>query len=218
MNLFFFSVQYVDLPISKLVSIASYRNISIGDLAVLRIDRRLVVVVINRVIADNLRLINFPMVAQTICDDDNLPKILPILYYDDGYSKKVSDICGLKYLLDIFKSEKLFSNFIKETIALLNGEIDRRDINLAINLLNCYAIIPPIKKENVLCNELHIKEDGKLLIVEKFFTSQMKKEFYDNIALGLTERESLVKLRRKYPRVFSKILSEFQYENIYARI
>lgn len=218
MNLYFISSHYIDLPISQLQSIASFRKLSIGDLVILRIDRRLVMVVINSLLTDNIKLTNFPMVAQTICEDKDLPKLLPILYYYDGFNRKIFDKEGLRFLLNVFTSDKLASKFVLETISLVNGVIDRRDTQLIIQLLKCRSVIPLKQNENIVNNKPHNVNVGKLLIVEKFFTSHMKQEFYDNITLGLTERESLVKLNRKYPKIFRKILLEFQDEDIYTRI
>lgn len=218
MNLFYLSNHVVDLPIKQLQSIASFMNLAIGDLVVFRLDRRLVLVVINRFFDKNEKLTAYPMVAQVICEDKNLPKLLPILYFNDGYNRKIVDVDGLEFLLNIFGLNQLASAFMIETLALARGQIDQRDLKLTLQLLKSSAIVPPTKEENILSNDRQLSKSGKLLIVEKFFTSQMKQEFYDNIVLGLTERESLVKLRRKYSKFFSKILLEFRDRDIYTRI
>ncbi|HJB72845.1 MAG TPA: hypothetical protein H9939_05880 [Candidatus Barnesiella merdigallinarum] len=197
---------------------ASFKKLTIGDLAVLRLDRRLVLVIINRSLDENEKLTAYPIVAQVICEDENLPKLLPLLYYNDGYNSKIFDIDGLQFLLNTFKSSKLVSDFIIETLALAKREIDQRDTKLALQLLQSSSNAPFNREENIVSNEQQLSKEGKLLIVEKFFTSQMKQEFYDNMALGLTERESLVKLRRKYPKFFSKILLEFRDKDIYTRV
>ncbi|WP_300132504.1 hypothetical protein [uncultured Barnesiella sp.] len=197
---------------------ASFKKLTIGDLAVLRLDRRLVLVIINRSLDENEKLTAYPIVAQVICEDENLPKLLPLLYYNDGYNSKIFDIDGLQFLLNTFKSSKLVSDFIIETLALAKREIDQRDTKLALQLLQSSSNAPFNREENIVSNEQLLSKEGKLLIVEKFFTSQMKQEFYDNMALGLTERESLVKLRRKYPKFFSKILLEFRDKDIYTRV
>ena len=218
MNVFYLSIHIADLPIKQLQSMASFKKLTIGDLAVLRLDRRLVLVIINRSLDENEKLTAYPIVAQVICEDENLPKLLPLLYYNDGYNSKIFDIDGLQFLLNTFKSSKLVSDFIIETLALAKREIDQRDTKLALQLLQSSSNAPFNREENIVSNEQELSKEGKLLIVEKFFTSQMKQEFYDNMALGLTERESLVKLRRKYPKFFSKILLEFRDKDIYTRV
>lgn len=218
MNVFYLSIHIADLPIKQLQSMASFKKLTIGDLVVLRLDRRLVLVIINRSLDENEKLTAYPMVAQAICEDKNLPKLLPILYFNDGYHSKICDIEGLRSLINIFRSNSLALDFITETLALAEGKIDQRNTKLAFQLLKSSAIIPSNKEGNIVSNEQRLSKEGKLLIVEKFFTSQMKQEFYDNMTLGLTERESLVNLRRKYPKFFSKILLEFRDRDIYARI
>lgn len=218
MNVFYLSIHIADLPIKQLQSMASFKKLTIGDLVVLRLDRRLVLVIINRSLDENEKLTAYPMVAQVICEDENLPKLLPLLYYNDRYNSKIFDIDGLQFLLNAFKSSKLVSDFIIETLALAKREIDQRDTKLALRLFKCSGMVPTTRSSNAAYDRQHLIKEGKLLIVEKFFTPQMRQEFYDSIALGLTERESLVKLRSKYPKLFSKILLEFRDKDIYTRI
>lgn len=219
MNFYFLSVNCVDLSIRKLHSFASFKKMSIGDLAVLRFGRRLILVIINTLKTEDAKLTDFPMVAQVICDDDNLPKLMPILYYNDGYSSKIFDIDGLYFLLNIFNSNKFAYSFIEETLALITSKIEQRDMQLTMQLFRCSTKIPAtvIMNENVT-NSHNLSIKGKLLIVENFFTDRIKSEFYDCISLGLTEREALIKLRRKYPKFFSRILSHFRDKDIYTRI
>lgn len=218
MNLFFLSNSMVDLSVRQLRLMASFRKLAIGDLVLLRIDCRLVLVVVNHLLESNSKMMEYPMIAQAICDDHDLPKLLPVLYFNDGYNHKTFDMNGLLFLLGMFNENKLASDFINETIALVKDEINCRDTQLAIKLFMCSEAIPILKKENITYNKSLLQQNGKLLIVEKFFTSQMKQEFYDSLALGLSERESLVRLRRKFPKSFSKILSEFHDKDIYTRI
>ena len=219
MNFYFLSVNCVDLSIRQLHSIASFKKMSIGDLAVLRVDRRLILVIINALKTEDVKLTDFPMVAQIICDDDNLPKLMPILYYNNGYGSKIFDIDGLYFLLNIFGSNKFAYGFIEETLALITSKIEQRDMQLTMQLFRCSTKIPApvIVSENVV-NRQNLLIKGKLLIVEKFFTDRIKREFYDSMSLGLTEKEALIKLRRKYPKFFSRILSQFRDKDIYTRI
>lgn len=218
MNLYFLKSQYVNLSIQQLLLIVSFKKLAIGDLAVLRVDKRLILIIINSSLKSNVELSEYPMVAQVICEDKKLPKLLPMLYYNDGYSRKICDINGLQFLLNIFSKNKLASNFMEETLALAKGKISQRDTKLVLQLFKCSTSIPLIKKDSIISNKSDSLKEGKLLIVEKYFTSRMKQEFYNYITLGLTEREILVKLRRKYPKFFSRILIEFRDKDIYTRI
>lgn len=59
MNFYFLSVNCVDLSIRQLHSIASFKKMSIGDLAVLRVDRRLILVIINALKTEDVKLTDF---------------------------------------------------------------------------------------------------------------------------------------------------------------
>ena len=218
MNIYFISYHYINFPIKQLQSMSSFKKLTLGDLVVLKIEKRLLLVIINRLPQKNSKLTEYPMIAQIIYKGNNMPKLLPIIYFNDGYNNKICDIESLLFLQNTFKSNKLVSDFITETLALATRKKEKRDIQIAKQLLECSTIIPSIKQDDDTYHKPHIPTNGKLLIVEKFFTTQMQEEFYDYISLGLTEREALVKLRRKYPKIFGKILLEFQDKDIYTRI
>lgn len=217
MNFFFLESHYVDLSVQQLRSMASFRNLRVGDLVLLRIDLRLVLAIVNHQLEDNAKLTTCSMIAEVFCEDKILPNLLPILYYYD-YRRKICDKNGLQSLLYFFRCHQLASKFILETLALASGEIYQRNAELVFQLLQCTAIIPYDRKKSVLHDVVKTLKEGKLLIVEKFFTVQMKQEFYNNLVMGLSERESFVKLRRKYPKFFSRILVEFGDRDIYTRI
>lgn len=217
MNVFYISENLIDLSIKELKTMASFKELGIGDVVVCRFDRLFVLLIINHWIGEKTKLTEYPILAQVICETENLPKLLPILYYNNGYSCKIFDIGGLQFLQKLFISEKLVLAFFIETISLAKGKIYQRDVQLAIKLLHCQTK-KRLNDQFVVSTKPQIQKDGKLLIVEKFFTPQMKQEFYNSLTLGLTERETLVKLRRKYPKIFSKILLEFKDTDVYTKI
>lgn len=218
MNLYYIAEHLTDSNLKNLTSMASYKKLAMGDILVLRIDRRIVLAFVNQPPQMSLRPIDFPMISQVICD--NFDDLKPIIYFNNNYDICIGEVDVLKQLLSIFKKSEIASEVISETIDLLTFKECKRNSEIVARLLASSKSIP-LSNGNI-SDENHTETcsegEQKLLIVEKFFSEQMKTEFYDYITLGKTNREALVLMRRKYVSVFKEIFKKIDVAEIYKTI
>uniref|UniRef100_A0AB33IZU5 ASCH domain-containing protein n=2 Tax=unclassified Prevotella TaxID=2638335 RepID=A0AB33IZU5_9BACT len=215
MNLYFIPEHYNHLSVEKLWNNVNYKKLGVGDVLIYVDGIRLIMVVCN---SDNIVACipsSYPMIAQVLCRDIDFSSVKPVLYEWDLVKGKFGQIDVLKFLKTLFHEYKLASEVLNTTINLLMGKAWRQDAGLIKRILEIKTHVPVVGEYKI--NEIEKTSDigkgDKLLIVERYFSDKLKNDYYDLRALGITERETLVRVRRKYPKELSIILSRFYNEN-----
>lgn len=197
------------------MNMVHYRELTFGDIVIYENSSRLIMVFFNSYTKSPMQLKEFPMIAQVTINEEI--KILPIQFQWKQTDNKRGDKDGLSLLKLLFVNNALASQILNEAYSILVGKSWNYNLKTLLNVMYVKTPVPEIKvvyEDETKVDDEITNRCGKLLIVEKYFDEKTKKEYYRNIKLGKTERQSLVAIQRANPSLFSKILNRFNKDHL----
>lgn len=217
MNIFFIPEYLFNKKLSKLLELIHYQNLSFGDVIVYNLDSKLIMAIYSKKYD---YLSDLPIIAQIIDNNHVYKTLRPILMFWDQINERIGNIKNLNELYQLFQQEKIASQIIKESIEVFERKRSYYSTNLLFDIITITQQGNSKKENNI--QKTDSTNNTPLLIVERFFTEGMKKQYYNLRNLGHSEREALVLIRRKFPTEFNKILKQFYTEfpnyNIYTKL